>query len=545
MHINPLDVGPWGRGVLLIVGILVFIAACAPVPSTPAPTIIVRALDTATPRPSFTPEPTMTDSPTPAGVMRTNTVAHTPAPAATLPFPTATRPPATLMPPSLVSSGGVSVYEGRITLTAYPYAQFLVQRQDAAHHFIYNALDWNAYEQALNVQGPAPRSFDTVVLENEFLRLTFLPDLGGRLYQITYKPTGQNVFYNNHVLKPSPWGPINDRGWLAVGGMEWALPVNEHGYEWGIPWPYAVAQNVNGATITLSDSSAVDRVRARISVTLLAHAAYVVVQPHIENPTSVPASFQFWINAQVSLGANPNVSPGTEFVLPSAAVFVHSTGDAFIPKKNVPADDITGPVAPISWPVVGGVDLSRYSNWQDYLGVFAADPRQGFAGAYNHENDLGLARVFPPAAVPGLKLFAFGPRFCCRNQFSDDGSDYFELWGGLSRTFFPSDDATLGPGEARQWDEYWIPFGGTGGLSAATRSAVLYVTRDGDRARVGAYAPIARAGTLVLLRDGTEARRWTISLAPGAPFTANTPVAAGHLELRLLANDGTILADSN
>ncbi len=432
-----------------------------------------------------------------------------------------------------------------VTFAAYPYERFLQTRRDAEHNVTFTALDRNAYDRAVSRLGLATKTVRAVVLENEYLGLTFLPDLGGRLFQITYKPTNQNLLYNNRVLKPSNWGPSNQGGWLAAGGMEWALPVNEHGYEWGMPWQYALTQNTSGATITLRDTTAADRVRAVIGVTLPAHAAYIVVQPRVENPTGAPVRLQFWINAQLTLGAGKNVSPNTDFILPTDSVFVHSTGDTFIPDANIPPDGAEGASAPVAWSQVGGRDLSRYANWEDYLGVFAAHLTQSFAGAYNHDAELGVARVFPPQAAPGVKLFAFGPRFCCRDQFADDDSDYFELWGGLPRTFFPNDDVALAPGETRTWTEYWLPFAQTGGLSIATREAVLFVAGDSGTARVGAYyAAGAFDGTLLILSDGTEVKRWSVHLSPDRPFHTTTPVDAGRLQLRLLTSNGSIIAET-
>lgn len=431
-----------------------------------------------------------------------------------------------------------------MSFEAYPYEQFLKPQRDAAYNLTFSALDRSGYDRAASAQELTSRTFHAVILENEYLRLTFLPDLGGRLFQITYKPTNQNLFYNNHVLKPTGWGPANQGGWLAVGGMEWAFPVNEHGYEWGTPWKYQVDLHSDGVSMTVSDTVANDRPQMHVVVFLPNDAAFVWIHPEVANPTGVPVRLQFWINAELSLGAGKNVSPATEFVLPTDSVFVHSTGDQFIPQENVPRDGATGPSAPLAWSRIGGHDLASYANWEDYLGVFAANITRPFVGAYNHDTDLGVARVFPPGQAPGVKLFGFGPKFCCRTQIADDGSDYFELWGGLPRTFFPSDDVTLAPGETRMWDEYWVPFAKTGGLSTATKDAVLYLALDKGTAQVSAYSPIARAGALVLTEDGVESNRWPVNLAPGAAFSATTPAGPGRLQLRLLGADGSLVAET-
>ena len=470
-----------------------------------------------------------------------------PLPSATfLPSPTATeivRTPVAKLA-TAVSSPSIKVYESAVTFQAYPFEKGWRTRQDPANHFTFNAFDRSAFDAAVAAQPPAPKTIRAVIIENEFLRLTFLPELGGRLFQITFKPTNQELFYNNRVLKPTNWGPPNQGGWLAVGGMEWALPVSEHGYEWGIPWQSSVTQDANGATITLTDSQANDRVRTRIQVTLPAHSAYIVVHSRIENPTAAATRLQFWINAQITLNSGKNVSPNTEFILPTEAVLVHSTGNRFIPVSNIPRDGAKTPAASFDWPLVAGRDLSRYADWEDYLGVFVPSPMQPFAGAYNHDTDLGIVRVFPSQAA-GVKLFAFGPKFCCRDQISDDDSDYFELWGGLPRTFFADDDVTLAPSEAREWNEYWLPFVRTGGLSAAARDAVLFVTREGSTARVSIYSAVARSGKLVVSQSGRVISNQSIELEPTVPFRVIVPISSGKVKVQLVDNKGVVILETD
>gem|GEM_PF-3762851 len=120
-------------------------------------------------------------------------------------------------------------------------------------------------------------------------------------------------------------------------------------------------------------------------------------------------------------------------------------------------------------------------------------------------------------------------------------------WGGLPRTFFRNDNVTLAAGEAREWDEYWIPFARTGGLNAATPRAVLGLTiNSGYRATVGVAVTQANTrGTLVLLRDGSEIKRWTLALDPSNSFREQLDVpSGGQYKLRLIGEDGAVLAET-
>lgn len=427
------------------------------------------------------------------------------------------RPQAT--PTSQVSTlqrSAVTVRETTLTLSAYPYQAYLKERIDPKYNFSLLWLDRAAYE-ASNPR-PAPRSFQALVMENQYLSLTFLPELGGRLYRCVFRPSGQNLFYQNPVLKPSYWGPLKreENAWLAAGGLEWALPVNEHGYEWGTPWSYAVDRGTHETSVVLRDTVATDRLRVEIRITLPDDRAYFLLTPRLENPTSQPVAFQFWVNAALTLGS-ASASPNTEFVYPTQHMIVHSTGDPSLP----------GEKQSMAWPVQDGRDLSYYRNWRYWLGVFVPEVQQPFAGAYNHDTDLGIARVFPGDVAKGLKLFAFGAQFPARNEYTDDGSEYWEMWGGPCRTFWPEDDLTLDPGQSLQWSEAWWPFVGIGGLDVANREAALKASVQDGQARIGVAVSKAQRIEVRLLWNGQAFHQASAQAAPEAPFLINTPLPSG------------------
>lgn len=441
--------------------------------------------------------------------------------------------------PTATTAPGVRVYETTITLAAYPFEPYLRERMDPRYNMRVVWLDRAAYEAAN--PSPQPRVFKAIVLENTYLRLTFLPELGGRLYQCIFKPTGQNLFYQNTVLKPSYWGPLarEENWWLAAGGMEWALPVHEHGYEWGLPWTYQVESKSTEASIILRDSTAGDRLRAEIRVTLPAQHAYFVVQPRLTNPTAQPIAVQFWLNALLTLGS-PSTSPNTEFIYPTDRMIVHSTGDGALPGER----------EVISWPVAAGRDLSRYGNWHNWLGVFVPEVERNYAGAYNHDTGLGVVRIFPPEVARGLKLFAFGASFGARSEYADDGSEYFEMWGGPCRTFWPEDEVTIQAGESLQWSETWLPFRDIGGLDIASPDAIAKVSVEGNQIRVGIAASSAQRGVLQVQWNGQDVYQGAVQLDPQKPVLLLLPLPPGasspaQLTLRLTNANGKTLLEYN
>ena len=431
---------------------------------------------------------------------------------------------------------GVTVSLDTVTIDTYPYEPFVEMRHSDAYNIDYPWLDWPAYKAS--GPAPAPQDYTALVVENPWLRLVFLPELGGRLYGVTVKATGEQLLYQNEVIKPTHWGPPEQGWWLAAGGIEWCLPVEEHGYEWGLPWNYDVITASEGATVRLWDTAAEDRVRARITVFLPVDAAAFQVTPRLENPTAAPLAFKFWHNAMLAPGAANTVGPDLRFAVPIDQVTVHSRGD----------DDLPADGQPMDWPVYAGVDYSRLGNWNRWLGFFARPQAAvGWAGVYDTDARRGVVRVFPQQVAVGVKGFAFGwAEPIPWDDWTDDvdgdreGSTYIELHAGPSPTFW--DTITLPPGGTLEWTETWLPVRDLPALSLGTAEVALGLAAAGDALEVGVLAARQRPLALKLWRKADCALLWEetgLSLAPGQAFTHSLASAGlGPADVVLAAFEG-------
>jgi hypothetical protein len=378
---------------------------------------------------------------------------------------------------------------------------------------------------------PSPKSYRAIVLENSYLQLTILPDLGGRIYRWVDKASGKNLFYENPVVMPTSWG--NRGWWLATGGMEWALPVDEHGLSEANPWNYTIQRGTDSASVTLSDVEERSGLLSEITVKVDATHSYFTLTPKITNPGSSKTNYKFWINGMFALGSS-QAGPGLKFVLPGNQVTVHSTGDTSLPQPKEQMD----------WPLYRGRDFSSYQSWQSYLGIFAAPSAQeGYMGAYDHRTNLGVVRVFPNKVVHGAKIFAPGDLDPAR--WTVDGSSYFELWGGLAPTFW--DETSLEAGQSVAWQEQWYAIGDMGGFNYANADAALSLGTTNDTVQVAAASTRPIDANLILWRgeDSTEATRWPIWLAPETPFRGSfkpSSGAAGPWGLSLVDKDGHTVA---
>ena len=306
---------------------------------------------------------------------------------------------------SAAASRGTTSYRvTEIQLPTYPYQPYLKSTTDPdrADYPVFT-LDRSAYEAA-NPQ-PQMKTYRLLVLENRYLRLGILPDLGGRIYECIFKPTGSNEFYSNTVIKPTTWGPPSPpyapgaAWWTGAGGLEWGFPVEEHGYEFGTVWGFDHATlDDGGIMITVYTTTGPEKPYSNVDIILPPDTAYFVIQPRVVNPLGGPFKFKFWENAMLAPGKANSVSPDLRLIFPATQVTVHSTGDPTLPQA--------GQTAP--WPVINGRDLSRLGNWQNYLGVFATPltasvGTSAFAGVYDPGADEGIVRVFPAERGEGRK----------------------------------------------------------------------------------------------------------------------------------------------
>jgi hypothetical protein len=428
----------------------------------------------------------------------------------------AARPTPTTGPTFTPAPPPVAVWEGTITLPTYGWEQALVPTTPDDPAYPHPRLDFSA------VTGPAPRTYGAVFIQNEYAQLVVVPELGGRILRWVDRTTGRQLFYANPVVKPTRWGY---RGWwLATGGMEWAFPTEEHGLNEYRPWQYQLLWN--GVRVWNTE----DRTGMTVEVTiqLSAGSSRVAITPHITNPTDQVHRFQFWANAMLTLSDSNSPSPDLTFVLPASQVILHSTGDGSLP----------APGSGINWPVHAGRDFSRYSEWRSYLGVFAPQAADaGFAGAYDLGTDQGIVRV-APSWVRGVKIFCLGD--LGSELWTDDGSRYFELWGGLTPTFW--DETTLQPGGSVAWTEHWYAVSGMGGTTWANAEAAVRLAPTGDAAQVAVETVTPRWVTVILRRGEAEVDRWETTVGPGQPLrTTSAAGGSGAWWLQVFDSAGSLL----
>jgi hypothetical protein len=296
------------------------------------------------------------------------------------------------------------------------------------------------------------RRFKTYVIENRFLKVTLLPEFGGRIISIIYKPTGHEELYRNEVGVPYGMnGGVFYYDWMMVyGGIFPTFPDPEHGKTWLKPWDFkVVTQSDREVTVAMSlkddfDYSAAPKQFRRGStglamtytVTLKADRAAVDALMMLTNPSSQPVDYEYWTCTTLAPGSDPEhprATAGAEIIGPIAAYSTPRWSN-----NLARGDNSLGPGR-------SRFDRLRYfRNWPTMGIAYAAPDMQGgnFWGAINHDNGEGIIRVADNAMTPGLKMWTWGfPSLANAGDARsrpDPAQPYVELWAGASDQFYHS-----------------------------------------------------------------------------------------------------------
>lgn len=363
-----------------------------------------------------------------------------------------------------------------------------------------------------------------VVLDNEYLKLTLLPDMG-RVYSLVYKPTGHEVFWRNDIVTVG--GAENAAGWwIWIGGAEYTLPGDEHGTTWAETWTSSILEDgARRKTVRMSVVEAGTGLREEVDISIEPGRAGFEARVRISNPTDKTVAYAHWINPQWAPGGWNGLTDNTEFIIP--------TDEIIVPERFRAA---LGP-SPQRWATS---PLRFIKGWDKGWGdLMAAGLREGFFGAYSHDEQEGVVRVFDQDLNPGVDVWTYGylprpPRQIPMGSGAPNRG-YAEMWGGTSTTF-PDERRPLGPGKTIEWTEWMSPFQLTGGLTAADRDFAVRFSAEQGSGRIRIVICPARAfdGLRLRLLAGERIIRETrTSMSPDRPFEALVadPAAAGPLTL--------------
>lgn len=362
------------------------------------------------------------------------------------------------------------------------------------------------------------KQYHALFIENEYIKVMVLPELGGRI-QMAYDKVKQRHFvYYNQVIKPALVGLTGP--WIS-GGIEFNWPQH-HRPSTFLPTDFSIEEHPDGSkTIWCSEVERMFRTKGMQGFRLYPGKAYIEINVKIYNRTAFPQTFLWWANPAVVVNDHYH----SVFPPDVNAVFDHG-------KRDVSSFPIATGVY-YKQDYSAGVDISKYKNIPVPTSYMAIKSKYDFVGGYEEHVRGGLLHVADHHVSPGKKQWTWGNGdFGCawdRNLTDEDGP-YIELMTGMYTDNQP-DFTWLQPYEEKSWVQYFMPYSEVGYVKNATKDILLNVELKDGKGEVTVYATGVNKSLHLWVKDtlhGTILADKVIQVSPAEP--CHTAFEAGTLK---------------
>lgn len=355
------------------------------------------------------------------------------------------------------------------------------------------------------------KTYDAVYLDNEYVNVCVLPEIGGRILSATDKTNNYEIFYRQTGIKPALIGMLG--AWLS-GGVEWNIP-HHHRPSSYMPIDWKIEENKDGSkTIWVGEMELRHRMKWSVGVTVYPNRSWVEARVKIINRTPFVQSILYWAN--VSVHCNKDY----EVIFPPATQFGTDHSKVYFTKW------------PMGEAVRGSGNDVELAWWKNYTGnsrsIFAWNFEDDFLAGYDHGKQAGTVHVANHHIVNGKKFFLWGNNPSAEmwnKMLSDKDGHYLELMVGAYSDNQP-DYSWVGPGETREFVQRWYGIRDIGSVKNANDDAAVNLERRApDKVFLGFNATTKYTDAKVLLKQGGNVLfEKVISIDPATPFTATLPV---------------------
>ena len=424
----------------------------------------------------------------------------------------------------------VSVRKEIITIPTYPAASydknpmFLEKR-------VYQGSSGRVYphpvcEHVSDAQ--VPLEYQAIYLENDYLLVMVLPELGGRIQRLYDKTNGYDAVYYNEVIKPALVGLAGP--WIS-GGIEFNWPQHHRPSTYD-PVDWKIEQGQDGsATVWVGETEKMFHTKGMAGFTLRPDCAYLEIHGRVYNPTDRPQTFLWWANPAVP------VNEHTQSIFPPDVHAVMDHGKRAVSRFPI-ADGVY-----YKYDYAPGTDISRYKNIPVPTSYMAYHSDYDFIGNYDSQRRAGLLHIADHHISPGKKQWTWGcgdfGQAWDRN-LTDKNGPYIELMTGVFTDNQP-DFTFLKPYEEKTFTQYFMPYKEADALKNACTRAALSVQQAGGGLELAVYAPTRLEGAVLELQCGSDVQRWPLKLAPAEAASVTAPMPEGHYVVRITQDGSELL----
>lgn len=365
-------------------------------------------------------------------------------------------------------------------------------------------------------------------MENRYLRLMLLPQIGGRIHVALDKTNGYDFIYRQNVIKPALVGLAGP--WIS-GGIEFNWPQH-HRPGTFMPTDVHIQDHADGSkTVWMSEHEPMNRLKGMHGVCLHPGKAYIELKVRLYNRTETPQTFLWWANVATRVHEKyqsffpPDVLYVADHAKRAMSSFPECTGKYYgvdyaqrarygvspgdMPRQFVPPGDYPPN------------DLSWYANIPVPTSYMAMGSRQDFFGGYDHVRKAGIIHIANHHLAPGKKQWTWGNHdfgYAWDRNLTDDDGPYIELMAGVYTDNQP-DFSFLEPGETRTFSQYWYPIQAIGPAHQANLNGAVSLTIGNGHARVGiSVTQIIPGARITLMANGQCLAQVQRDLVPGSPM---------------------------
>lgn len=404
-------------------------------------------------------------------------------------------------------SGPVRCWEEQVVIPTYPI-------QDADPNPMF--LEKRVYQGSSGKVYPNPftdrvalekkdQQYRAIMLENEFIQLMILPEIGGRIHAGLDKTNQYDFFYRQHVIKPALVGLLGP--WIS-GGVEFNWPQH-HRPSTYMPVHAAIEEHADGSrTVWLSEHDPMLRMKGMVGICLSPGRSVVEAKVRLFNRTPLPQTFLWWANV---------------------AVRVHDQYQAFFPPDvTFVADHAKRAVS--SYPIARnsyygvdycpGTDISWYKNIPVPTSYMVVGSKFDFFGGYDHGRQAGMVHTSNRHVAPGKKLWTWGNAefgYAWDRNLTDEDGPYVELMAGAYTDNQP-DFSWLQPYETKTFQQYWYPIQKIGPAKNANTEAAVNLEFGPGGAQVGVCVTSRRKVRVLLMCNGDLILDEQVNLSPDRPY---------------------------
>lgn len=318
---------------------------------------------------------------------------------------------------------------------------------------------------------PEKIEWDLITMENDYLKITVMPQIGGRIWGAIEKSTGEDFIYENEVVK---FRNIAMRGPWTSGGIEFNFGIIGHSPATASPVDYVFYENEDGSiTCVVGTIDLPSRTQWRVKINLPKDKAYFETEGIWYNPEPLRQPYYNWMTAAA------HVADDQEFFYPGHIALQHS-----------------GEVK--DWPKQDGIAINHYKN-NNFGGAKSQHIAGSFLnhfGGYFHNKGIGFGHFSSYDDSPGKKLWLWA---LSRNGgiwedlLTDNDGQYMEFQAGrMLNQFSPSKSvdtpltkAGFAPYTLDQWSNYWFPVKEIGGISDVSKTGVVHVEKSENLINLG------------------------------------------------------------